>query len=457
MTSFSIDLKPMDTYDVVVVGGGPSGCTAAIAVAREGKKTLLVEATGALGGMGTMGLVPAWCPFSDHEKIIYRGLAEKIFRLSKAFVPSEPEDKLDWVAIQSEELKRIYDDLVQEAGVSVLFNTLLCGAKAEDGRVDTLLLANKEGLVACRGTVYIDCSGDADLSVFAGAGFEKGDASGTVQPSTLCFVLGNVDTYAYQYTLKDRMRNINLDDDCVCVRMMKDPELDLIVDTHFCNTMIAPGAVGFNAGHLFDVDATDPMQVSKALQQGRKLAHQMLKGLKKYAPEAFANAYLAQTAPLMGIRESRRVICDYRLTVSDYLERRSFPDEIGRNAYYIDIHHSLSELSAVKDGFFDPTQRYEHYGPGESHGIPYRCLTPKGLKNCLVAGRIIGSDPIVFGSIRVMPACLVTGEAAGLAAALAFDQEVVDVHAINVHLLQERLISYGGYLHKDQDESNSLG
>ncbi|MDD4140369.1 MAG: FAD-dependent oxidoreductase, partial [Eubacteriales bacterium] len=103
---YTTELKTMDAYDVIVAGGGPSGCTAAIAAAREGRRTLLIEATGALGGMGTLGLVPAWCPFSDKEKIIYRGLAEKIFNLSKAAVPNEPTGKLDWVAINPEELKR---------------------------------------------------------------------------------------------------------------------------------------------------------------------------------------------------------------------------------------------------------------------------------------------------------------------------------------------------------------
>ncbi|MDW7659253.1 MAG: FAD-dependent oxidoreductase [Bacillota bacterium] len=449
MTQYVTELKPMEDFDVVVVGGGPSGCTAAIAAAREGRRTLLIEATGALGGMGTMGLIPAWCPFSDKAKIIYRGLAEKIFKLSRASVPSEPADKLDWVAINPEALKRIYDELVDESGATVLFNTMLCGAVAQDGRIEHLVLANKKGLVACRAAVYIDCTGDADLAVMAGAGYEQGNDKGTVQPSTHCFTLANVDTYAYKFVVNRRMQNYDLKDDSVSRLLMNDPELDLIVDTHFCNSLIAPGTVGFNAGHLFDVDSTDPMQVSRAMLQGRRLAHQMLQGLKKYAPEAFANAYVAQTGPLLGVRESRRVNCDYKLTVADYLARRSFPDEIGRNAYYIDVHHSLAELKGIQAGTFDSNQRFEHYGPGESHGIPYRCLTPRGLKNLLVAGRTIDSDPIIFGSVRVMPPCLVTGEAAGVAAALACETPLPDVHELDVAQLQDKLTGYGCYLHAE--------
>ena len=109
-----------DTWDVIVVGGGPAGCTAATASAREGARTLLIEATGSLGGMGTSGLVPAWCPFSDGEKIIYAALAKKVFEACKAGMPHVPKEKLDWVAIDPELLKRIYDDLVTEAGATVL-------------------------------------------------------------------------------------------------------------------------------------------------------------------------------------------------------------------------------------------------------------------------------------------------------------------------------------------------
>ena len=184
--------------------------------------------------------------------------------------------------------------------------------------------------------------------------------------------------------------------------------------------------------------------------KGRRIAEQFLRGLKKYAPEAFANAYIAQTGTLMGIRESRRVVCDYRLTANDYVNRQSFDDEIGRNSYYIDIHNSIDELDKVKDGTFSPS-RFERYGEGESHGIPYRCLTPVGLSNVLVAGRCIGSDSAMNGSIRVMPPCLVTGEAAGIAAAMACDMDTPDIHAVDVPALQENLLRHGAYLHIDQE------
>lgn len=164
------------TWDVIVVGGGPSGCTAAIAAAREGARTLLIEATGQLGGMGTIGMVPAWCPFSDGEKMIYRGLAEQVFNRAKKGVPHEPKDKLDWVNINAEYLMRVYDNMVAEAGAKVLFFSRLAAVeKSGNGTIDAIIVANKEGLTAYKAKIFIDATGDGDLAAWAGAEFLKGD------------------------------------------------------------------------------------------------------------------------------------------------------------------------------------------------------------------------------------------------------------------------------------------
>lgn len=180
----SNEVPLQDNWDVIVVGGGPAGCTAAAAAAREGARTLLIEATGSLGGMGTSGLVPAWCPFSDMETIIYRGLAMKVFEALKAQMPHVDKDAMDWVPIEPEKLKVIYDELVQEAGVTVLFQTLLGSVETyEDGRVEALITASKSGLQAMQAKVYIDCTGDADVAAWAGAEYLKGD---TGNPMTSC-------------------------------------------------------------------------------------------------------------------------------------------------------------------------------------------------------------------------------------------------------------------------------
>lgn len=431
-----------DQWDVIVAGGGPAGCAAAVSSAREGARTLLIEASGALGGMGTSGLVPAWTPFSDREKIVYRGIAQTVFEALKKEMPHVDQKALDWVPIHPEKLKLIYDRMVTEAGAHILFNTSLCAVDTDgEGGIASVIVSNKAGLTAYRAAVYVDCTGDADLAAWAGAEFQKGDEEdGSLQAATHCFTMGNVDEYAYRFG-----ENLHGGNPASPVHAMVDSGKFPLLDRHMCNTMIAPRTVGFNAGHIQGVDSTDPEQVSRALIQGRIMAEEIRRALAEYYPSAFANAFVAETAPSLGIRESRRIVGDYVLKLEDYLERKSFGDEICRNSYYLDVHGARKKkLSTGEDEAYYTTSM--RYGPGESHGVPYRCLTPRGIRNLLVAGRSISCDRMVMGSVRVMPVCLAMGEAAGLAAAMAVRQERYDVHAVDVDFLRERLKEKGAYI-----------
>ena len=418
-----------DQWDVIIVGGGPSGCTAAISAAREGAKTLLIEAMGQLGGMGTSGMIPAWCPFSDGEKTIYRGLAEKIFLESKKGVPHEKPEKLNWVHINPEYLANVYDKMVVESGAKVLFFSRLAAVEmASDDRVDAIIVANKSGLVAYKAKVYIDATGDGDLAAWAGAPFKRGDENGLVQSSTLCFSFANVDTYNFQNGPWLNPNNPNSPIHAI-VESGKYP----LVDKHLNACMPGPDVIQFNAGHItFDLDSTNPWDVSGGMLQGRLIAEEYLKALQEYQPKTFGGAFLCKTAPLLGVRDSRRIEGDYTFTFDDWMQRKSFDDEIGRNCYFIDIH---------KSGYEEI-----YYKNGESHGIPYRCMTPKTLKNVLTTGRCISTDEDAFGSLRVMPPCLVTGEAAGMAAMHAVKQSKNNVHAIDVQFLRKRLREEGQYL-----------
>jgi FAD dependent oxidoreductase len=433
-----------DSWDVIVVGGGPAGCTAAAAAGREGARTLLIEGTGALGGMGTSGGVPAWCPFTDMERIIYSGLAERVLKECMAGMPHVPADKFDWTPIDGELLKRIYDQLLAENGVTVLFNSFLTGVECQEpGSVSALLVASKNGLTAFKAKIYIDCSGDGDLAVWAGAEYEKGDQSGDLQPASHCFVLSNVNTEAFQGGCRFTKE--------VLGKMLKTGRYQRLEGSHACNNLIGPGTVGFNVGHLWDVDNTKPESVSRALKTGRELAVKFQEALAEFLPAAFKDAHLVLTAPLMGIRETRRIIGDYLLTIDDYLARRSFADEICRNSYPVDVHISKNEIEASSKGQVSGMSRFEHYGKGETHGIPYRCLTPKNISNVLIAGRSISTDRPVQGSTRVMPVCLCMGEAAGIAAAMTARADCLDVHAVDTDELRLRLQGYGGYLPENND------
>ena len=417
-----------DTYDIVVAGGGPAGCAAAIAAASEGSRVLLIEATGNLGGLGTSGMVPAWCPFTDGEKIIYRGLAEKIFLESKKGVPHEPADLYDWATINPEYLIGVYDRMVAQSGADILFFSRVAAVEmASDDKVDAVIVANKDGLTAYRPKILIDATGDGDICAWAGAEYLKGDSDGVLQKSTLCFSVANIDTKAYR---EGPELHSGHNPDSASARASRTGRFPLL-DTHCCHNLVGPGVVQFNANHIEIKDTTDPRQLSDAMRLGRQVADQHLEMLKEFRPDVFRDAFIVKTAIIPGIRDSRRIVGEYLFTGDDWRDRRTFDDEIGRNCYFIDIHKSgVPEV---------------HYGRGESHGIPYRVLTPKGLRNVLVAGRCISTDEEAYGSLRVMPPCLVTGEAAGVAARLASLSASRDVHSVDVTDLRSRLKARGQY------------
>ncbi len=429
MYTYIKELITNNVYDVIVIGGGPSGVAAAAAAGREGSKTLLIESTSTLGGMGTIGLVSIWCHFSDKEKIIYRSLAEKVLRESKKNVINVSEDRIDGVPIDSEALKRVYDNLLKEYNVDILFNTTLCDCIKENDEIKGIIINNKQGLQVYNAKIFIDTTGDADLVAMAGLETNKDEK--LIQPSTLCFVISNVNISEYYKFGNLHGSNPN----SIIHKIIADKKYPLI-DGHVCAGLVGPNTLSFNAGHVPNVDVTNPIEYSKGMIKGRETARQYHEALKEYLPEAFKDSFLVETAPSLGIRESRRIIGDYILNLDDYAERRIFNDEIGRSSYPIDVH---GNANAAK-----PSGKYAHYGVGESFGIPYRTLTPKGLKNVLVAGKAISADRMAQGSIRVMGVCLVTGEAAGTASSFALNNNN-DVHSIDTNKLRDKLRSYGAY------------
>lgn len=412
--------KPVKHYDVIVVGGGPAGCAAAIAAARMGANTLVIEASTCLGGMATAGMVSKWAPFDDQEKLIYRSIPVEVMTRYKAKA-GIPQDKWSWVNLYPEELKRVYDEMLLEAGAKLLFSSQVVDAITEDGNVQCLIVANKAGLTAYTADAYIDCTGDGDVAALSGVPFQMGNEDGVVQNASLCFAIGNVrldkkgDTYLgsnHDHGLWGRLK-------------AQGKHLELA--EHFIPAYRYPGIMYVNAGDIEGLDSTDPDAVSAAMVRGRELAEQYLEVLRTYEPEIFRDACVVCTAPSMGIRESRRIAGEYCLTMDDYIARRSFPDEICRNSYWLDCHDNTEKTVEIKQ-----------YGPGDSHGIPWRCLIPKKVDNLVVAGRCISMERMVLASIRVMPNCLAMGEAAGVGAALASKQKsgvrAVDINDILTHI-----------------------
>jgi len=431
-------MKTNSNYDIIIAGGGPGGVAAAVAAAREGAKVLIIEQTGCLGGMGTSGLVPAWTPFSDGENICYRGIAFEVFEKLKEKMPTVDKTKIDWVPICAEELKIIYDDMLTESGAKVIFHSFVCDAESENGEIKSITVANKAGLTKYTAKVYVDATGDGDLAFFSGAEFQKGGENGELQASSLCFAISNINIEAYKDipVLNAGNHKSQIYD------IISDERFPLITDDHFCDHIINRGTVGFNAGHIWDGDSEKVEEMSELMMKGRKIAHEYKNALADYFPDAFGESSVTATANVMGTRESRRIIGEYVFTAEDYIEKRSFNDEIGRNCYYIDIHGEQRKNTFYKD---EKDHGEFHYEKGESHGIPYRCLVPKGFSNLLTCGRIISCDRMTYGSLRVMPTCLVTGQAAGTAASLIIksDCRATDV---DIKLLREKLIENGAYI-----------
>jgi hypothetical protein len=424
-----------EEYEVIVCGGGPSGVTAAISAAREGAKTLLLESTGCLGGMSTNGLVNAWTPMSDGIRWVYSGLAEKIIRKGAEHMEHVDVENVRVIPIDFERLKQIYDQMVIESGADILFHSTVYSLEMKDERnVNVIIVGNKSGLTAYRAKVYIDCTGDADLYAFAGKEYQCGnEETGEYMAASLCFTVSNIDEEKFCH-MEEQYGGKHRD---TIKAILRDGKYD-IPDDHYVAKQIGPNTYTFNAGHIWDVDATDPKSITAGYIEGRRLARELHDAFREYAP-AWKESYLVQTSPCLGVRESRRIIGDYTFTAQDYLERASFPDEIFRGKYNIDVH-SRKMSNTVKT--------YGRYGEGESYGVPYRCLCPRDLDNVLVAGRTISSERVANGTLRVMPCCLCEGEAVGMAAKFACEMDEPNIHTVDTQRLRKRLIEEGAYLPK---------
>jgi flavin-dependent dehydrogenase len=188
--NYTIEAKPYGEYDVVVCGGGTAGVCAAIASAREGAKTLIVETGSALGGMATLGMVSKWAPFTDREKVIYESIPREIMVRYKERV-GFADDAWNWVTIIPEQLKIVYDEMVTESGADVLFDSRVCHCVTGEGAIECVLVSNKSGLTPYRAKTYVDATGDGDLAAFAGVPFDMGDENGAVQSGSLCFIISD--------------------------------------------------------------------------------------------------------------------------------------------------------------------------------------------------------------------------------------------------------------------------
>ncbi len=430
--SYRRELPVRHDVDVLVAGGGPAGIAAALAASHGGARVRLIEAHTCLGGMGTAGGVPAFMQFTDGVHFLADGVGRRILESLRAAGGTWPADG---TAIRAEVLKRVYETLLDDAGVPYTFHTRLVDVTVREGRIDEAVCAAKSGLFAIRARAFIDATGDGDLAAFAGAPFEKGDADGRMMPGTLCSLWAGIDW--------DRVRASGLGTGAARLEEAFRDGVFRVRDRHLPGMWRVGETIGGgNIGHTFGVDGTDEESLTAALRRGRESLPEYERYYREYL-QGFERMELVATASLLGIRETRRILGDYVLRLDDFRSCASFDDEIGRYSYPVDIH----PLDPDPENFDRFMKEFTtlRLPKGESYGIPYRILTPRGLSNVLVAGRCVSADRAVQASIRVMPGCYITGQAAGAAAALMIEADA-DSRSIDVRTLQQRLADLGAYL-----------
>ena len=434
--SFKREIPVEDGYDVVVAGGGPGGCAAALSAARAGARVLLLEALGCLGGMGTAGLVLQWAPFMSFGKRVIGGIPLEIYQILEergyAFQPGpNPAPIANSVSIHPEGLKLVLDELLARENVEVRFFTQAVDVDKDPERffVNGIIIRNIEGFRYIKAKTFIDATGDASLVRQCGAECFEPDVA---MAPTLCAVVDGVDWSKMQLEgcglISGQQKVV---DKAVEDGFFSQP------DRHVPGIFRSFGHLGaMNAGHVFHLNSLNCRSLSDGMAKGRLQVQEYMRFFKTYFKE-FSDISLVYTATLMGVRDSRRIKGEYWLTVDDYHAKRHFPDQIATNAQRIDYH--------VRDASSEEYKRFSSvwfagnpFQPGEYYGVPYGTLVPKGAQNLWVAGRTLSCDTYVYAAMRGQLLCMLYGQAAGTAAAQAVATGQT-ANTINTRMLIESL------------------
>ena len=400
-------------YDVVVVGGGPAGFSAGFAASARGMKTLIVEqfnSLGGVGGAGGHGCLARFEPWKQQERIVGGMVWEATQRMVRAGGANIEIGHA--VFFDVETFKKVLEEMAEHYGCGLLYYTQFTDVFVENGKIAGLVIQNKSGRSVIKAKIYVDASGDADVAASAGAPFEYGDENGICQPMTLMFTIGGVDWprvcefrkgYSAKLTEIWKIAQENGD--------MRPFQKEIMGWWH---TDPRPDQLGVNFTHINFVSSLKAEDLTAATLEGRKQVYETIEVYRKYIP-GMENCYLLSTPATVGIRESRRIIGRYVLTVEDVKGMREFPDSIGYGSSFIDVH-----------GKHGPGMASETWYPpaGFKYQLPYRILLPQKIDNLLVAGRCVSVTHEALGSVRFIVQCAVTGEAAGTAAALAAEDHV---------------------------------
>lgn len=442
--TYQKQISNVEEYELAVVGGGMGGVSAAISASRLGLKTVLIENTGCLGGMATSGLVNSFDGIADGEKSIVCGImleiVETLYKRGDLPNGGNPDT---WrkrflcpTRFHPESLKVLLDDMAIESGVTLkYFSKAVDATKRSEREAGTLIISSAEGMGVIEAKAVIDATGDGHVSHFLGAKCEEaGEDTKNIMPATLCFLGVGID---WEKRKEDKTN--------IKEYAAKAKEEGFFKKDYFRSiaSVIGHNILSYNAGHLYNLNALKTDSLTNGMIEGRKIAKEYIEFYKRFV-KGYENHEIASTASLLGVRESRRVEGEYRLTFNDFKNRREFPDQIGVFNKEIDIHSYTPDEEAH--------EKVKAMGKGEGrlkegeyYGIPYGVTVVKGFDNLWTAGRCVSSDEKIFGSLRVMPAASMTGEGVGVAAYIAI-KDGVSSSGVNTRRLVETLRTQNVYL-----------
>ena len=448
-------------YDTVVIGAGAAGVAAAIAAARNGARTLLVESEGTVGGDAITGL-PILGACNSCGEWIVDGVLQTLLdecRSLGGYIGPVCDWRTVWgVCVDPECFRLAVVEALTAGGVDLLLHTVAEGVEVTDGRIDAVSVVNRNGRHRIATKLVIDATGDAGVARLAGAPVETGGNRGELQPISLTFRMCNVDFAALLAFVRDNPWEFLLAENPVypsdpteCARRLADagyPYAALSAKGRTLGRTIETGAMFpctavfmtptsmskremcLNTTRLAGVDATDVVSLSRSLGTLCRQVTAASQFLKTTVP-GFEQACLSGLAPRIGIRETRRVVGEYVLTADDVIEGRKSPRGVAKGAHHVDLHGEGTDQVRV------PVR------DGQSYDIPYECLIPRNVTNLLVAGRCLSSTREANGSARVMGTCMATGEAAGTAAGLCVERRIANVRDVSIKALRDRLESRG--------------
>jgi hypothetical protein len=425
LTDGGVDEAPRHTpvvadVDVLVVGGGPAGVGAALAAAREGARTLLLERHAMLGGMWTAGMVNPFFQFQKKGWLV----AELVERLQSdgAWRPHPDRATFDYEA-----MVRLLETMMAEAGAEFWYHVLMTDTILEKGRARGVIVESKAGREAVLAKVVVDCTGDGDVAARAGVPYELGRlGDGLMQPMTLMFEVDGTGDYEQGPGTYDAM-----------VEAIRVHGLGVVLpfgrasNTPAIILLPQPGSAIVQATHVYRLNALDPRQLTRGVVAARLQARDLTR-VMACLPK-LEKVRLVHTAPTIGVRETRRICGRYRMALEDIQQGRRFEDAVTFCTFCVDVHEPAPG-SGVPSGDGMPMKPYE---------IPFRCLVPVEVENLLVAGRCISGSHEAHASYRVTGTCMAMGQAAGLAAAWAA-AEGIPPSSIAGPKLREALAARGG-------------